>query len=297
MNDLRHEIEAADHAPRHGGSLAVGPERELCGAGGGEGFQELEVDPDQLGRAALRQRHASFAHLLVAGPRVDRADPSRRALVRLLHRRIHLRPRVPRVPLVEIVHPREGHRRGGGDGDRPRHAVLGWPRGHDDDEHDDDHGERDEDLREHHVLRSFSRIDCSRTASWGDRTSGGKSAASKTWRISITSPSAKGTRLAQATASSLDFTWIIQKPATSSRAGNGPSVTVVFPRENVMRAPFALGWIPSPASITPAFTISSLNRPIAVISSVLGITPASVFLSARTNIMNRIVSPWWSLLG
>ncbi len=103
--------------------------------------------------------------------------------------------------------------------------------------------------------------------------------------------------MAQATASSLDFTWIIQKPATSSRAGNGPSVTVVCPRENVMRAPFALGWIPSPASMTPAFTISSLNRPIAVISSLLGSTPASVFLSARTNIMNRIVSPWWSWLG
>src|SRR5439155_19234487 len=79
------------------------------------------------------------------------------------------------------------------------------------------------------------------------------------------------------------------------------SVTVGAPRENLTRAPFELGWIPSPASRTPAFTISSLNRPIAATSSLLGRRPDSVFLSARTSIMNRIVSPYrvslWSLLG
>src|SRR6266404_3516034 len=57
-----------------------------------------------------------------------------------------------------------------------------------------------------------------------------------------------------------------------------------------MRAPFELGCRPSPASMTPAFTISSLNLPIAVSNSVLGMTPASLFLSAFTITMNRIVT-------
>src|SRR2546428_12520684 len=74
----------------------------------------------------------------------------------------------------------------------------------------------------------------------------------------MTSPAAKGTRLAHSIASSFDFTWIIQNPAISSFAGNGPSVTVGAPRENLTRAPFELGWIPSPASSTPAFPLSSL---------------------------------------
>ena len=42
--------------------------------------------------------------------------------------------------------------------------------------------------------------------------------------------------------------------------------------------------------MTPAFTISSLNLPIAVSISVLGITPASLLLSAFTITMNRIVT-------
>ncbi len=41
--------------------------------------------------------------------------------------------------------------------------------------------------------------------------------------------------------------------------------------------------------MTPAFTIPSLNLPIEVSISVLGITPASLFLSAFTITMNRIV--------
>src|ERR1700687_3612503 len=52
---------------------------------------------------------------------------------------------------------------------------------------------------------------------------------------------------------------------------------------------------PSPASMTPAFTISSLNLPIAVSISVLGITPASLFLSAFTITMNRIVTLRFSI--
>src|SRR2546430_12821991 len=41
---------------------------------------------------------------------------------------------------------------------------------------------------------------------------------------------------------------------------NGPSVTVLLPPPNLTRTPFALECSPSPASITPAFTSSSLNR-------------------------------------
>src|SRR5260370_29533650 len=40
--------------------------------------------------------------------------------------------------------------------------------------------------------------------------------------------------------------------------------------------------------MTPAFTISWLNLPMAVSNSVLGMTPASLFLSAFTIPMNRI---------
>ena len=66
-------------------------------------------------------------------------------------------------------------------------------------------------------------------------------------------------------ASSLDLTWSSQKPAISSLvSAKGPSMTVRSLPENLMRAPFELGWSPSPASITPAFTSSSLNFPISV---------------------------------
>jgi hypothetical protein len=49
-----------------------------------------------------------------------------------------------------------------------------------------------------------------------------------------------------------------------------------------------LGCSPSPANTTPALNLSSLNFPMAVSNSVLGITPASLFLSAFTITMNRI---------
>src|SRR5262249_10459479 len=92
--------------------------------------------------------------------------------------------------------------------------------------------------------------------------------------------------------SSFDFTCQSQKPATSSFASvNGPSITVRCFPENRTRAPFELGCSPSPASITPAFTSSSLNFPICVRSSWLGRMPASESLLALTITMNRIVSP------
>src|SRR5258708_32897268 len=82
-----------------------------------------------------------------------------------------------------------------------------------------------------------------------------------------------------------------QKPATRSGVtGNGPWLTLGSLPEYLIRAPFEVGCRPSPASMTPAFTISSLNLPIAVSSSALGITPASLFALAFTITMNRVVT-------
>ena len=55
-----------------------------------------------------------------------------------------------------------------------------------------------------------------------------------------------------------------------------------------MRAPFELGWRPSPSSMMPAFTSSSLYLPIALSISVSGGVPASVSSFALTITMTRI---------
>src|SRR5215472_17510411 len=79
---------------------------------------------------------------------------------------------------------------------------------------------------------------------------------------------------------------------------NGPSSTVRFPpRANLMRAPFELGCSPARSSSTPAFASSSLYRVISASSFSSGMTPASVFLSAFTNIMKRIRMPPLSVVG
>ena len=69
----------------------------------------------------------------------------------------------------------------------------------------------------------------SRQPSGFSAVSTGKSYSSNSGRTSI-SPSWNGTRLAHSMASSLDFAWIMQKPAISSFvSAKGPSVTVNFP--------------------------------------------------------------------
>ena len=87
----------------------------------------------------------------------------------------------------------------------------------------------------------------------------------------------------------MDFTCHSQKPAISSLVSvNGPSVTVLLPPPNLTRTPLALECSPSPASITPAFTRSSLNLPISVRISRLGSTPDSDSLFAFTITMTRM---------
>src|SRR5262245_35706507 len=66
-------------------------------------------------------------------------------------------------------------------------------------------------------------------------------------------------------------------------------MTVRLSPENRTRAPLELGCSPLPSSITPAFTISSLNFAMAASSSSEGILPASESLVALTITMNRIV--------
>src|SRR6476620_914885 len=138
----------------------------------------------------------------------------------------------------------------------------------------------------HFFADARSRSSCSRTSGV---SASPKSSAANTWRISISSPLPNGARCIHWIASSSDLVLLSQKPATSSpESANGPRLTLPCPLPYLIRAPFAVGCRPSPASITPALTSSSLNLPIAVSSSVLGITPASESLLAFTITMNRI---------
>src|SRR5712692_2949929 len=83
---------------------------------------------------------------------------------------------------------------------------------------------------------------------------------------------------------------MIQYPAMSSLvSAKGPSMTVRLAPENLMRAPFELGWSPAPSRSTPAFISSSLYLPIAERRSSPGMMPASQSLLAFTIIMNLIV--------
>src|SRR5258708_17597909 len=65
-------------------------------------------------------------------------------------------------------------------------------------------------------------------------------------------------------------------------------VQFAFSPGNRTRLPFELACSPSPASITPAFTSSSLYLPILARISVLGRMPASETLLALTITITRI---------
>ena len=71
---------------------------------------------------------------------------------------------------------------------------------------------------------------------------------------------------------------------------NGPSMTVLSPPSKRTRAPLEVGCRPSPASMTPALTSSSLYLVIASSSSVLGMTPASDSGLPGTMTMKRIAA-------
>src|SRR3954469_20767302 len=140
-------------------------------------------------------------------------------------------------------------------------------------------------------LAAFSRRRSSWSASSGVSASP-KSAASNTGRISISlGPGiGLGQRFTHATASAMSLTCHSQKPATSSRvSAKGPSMTVRLSPSKATRLPCDDGFRPSPASMTPALTSSSLNLPMASRSSVEGMTPASESFVAFTRTITRIV--------
>ena len=74
-----------------------------------------------------------------------------------------------------------------------------------------------------------------------------------------------------------------------------------FPPENLTRAPFELGWSPSPSSSTPAFTSSSLYFPIVGKELLARHVARLGALVALRMIMNRIaglpVKAYLLLLG
>src|SRR5574342_640709 len=108
-------------------------------------------------------------------------------------------------------------------------------------------------------------------------------------RLVTTLPPSNGARMGHSTTSSIDLTCQIQSPAPSSfGSAKGPSMTVRFEPSNLTRFAFEVGVSPWPSSMTPAFTSSSLNFIIFAMSSWLGITPASEFLSAGTNTITRM---------
>src|SRR6266498_53459 len=72
-------------------------------------------------------------------------------------------------------------------------------------------------------------------------------------------------------------------------SANGPSTTVRLLPENRIRLPFELGWRPSPASMMPALTSSSLYLPMSLRSFSVGRAPASEFFVALTITMTLIV--------
>src|SRR5215475_14814911 len=103
-----------------------------------------------------------------------------------------------------------------------------------------------------------------------------------------------GQRFTHVTASSIDFTFQSQYPAVSSFvSANGPSVTVRLFPENLTRLPYLLGFNPSPASMMPALTSSSLKVPISLsIFSSPGVISASDSFVALTITITRIGLPF-----
>src|SRR5258705_12585874 len=98
---------------------------------------------------AFKYPSGFFARFLVSEPTLGPTGFSRRAFVRLLHRRIDFSPRVPCLPFVEIIYLGKYRRRRGRHGGAPCDAEIRWLQSHDDDKHDNDDGEGDEDFNKH----------------------------------------------------------------------------------------------------------------------------------------------------
>ena len=121
------------------------------------------------------------------------------------------------------------------------------------------------------TLRGLSRV----CAGVLGRNAGAKSDASNTWRIS-NSPLPSTLKEARHPFDRLILRLHLEQREAGDqllRLGERPVDHGDLPSGETERAPFELGWSPSAASITPAFTISSLNFPISSMSSWSGERP------------------------
>ena len=110
------EVLMSAHGPSDPGAVARGFESERGRVRALERPGEINLDVDKLGRSALDESHTPFADLVVADPGKSRALAGRRALVADLGVGIELRPRRPRLPLVQVVDVSEYRGRWRGDG-------------------------------------------------------------------------------------------------------------------------------------------------------------------------------------
>src|SRR5262245_66159888 len=97
---LADEIVLARHGPGDGGLMALGLELELRGVRALERLDEIDLDLDELARAALDDDHLPLADLVVAGPGHHRALTRFSSFEADLGGVIDLCPRRPGVPLM-----------------------------------------------------------------------------------------------------------------------------------------------------------------------------------------------------
>ena len=100
---LLDEVLAPAHAPGDDRLIGFRLELELRAAGVLERLGEVDLDIDQLGRTAVDDGHAALADLVIARPRERGILAGRRTLEAELGVGIHLRPRRPGVPLLQVV--------------------------------------------------------------------------------------------------------------------------------------------------------------------------------------------------
>jgi hypothetical protein len=128
-NRLAHEVVLPRHAPGHVGPLASRLERELDVVGAFHRPQKIELDANELARAAFDDGHAPFADRLTAArPAELRPSPAGRPFECVLGIRIHLGPGGPGFPVMEIVDLHEDRVRRRGHCRRPRNTKLTGPR-------------------------------------------------------------------------------------------------------------------------------------------------------------------------
>src|SRR5262249_20196181 len=117
------------HAPTYVGSVAGGLKGELNVVGAFERPDEIELDANEIARAALDDGHTALTDRLTAArPAELRPPPPRWPFERVLGIGIHLRPWRPGFPFMKIVHLRKNRLRRRVHRRRPRHAKLTRPR-------------------------------------------------------------------------------------------------------------------------------------------------------------------------